>query len=278
MDTQSQGTLFVVATPIGNLDDLSRRAVDTLASVDVVAAEDTRHSRRLLQAYGLERPMVAVHEHNEEAVVPGLVSRLRRGEHIALVSDAGTPLVSDPGYRLVSAAVEAGVPVVPIPGPSAVMAALSVAGLPTDRFVFEGFLAPRRAARQRQLDRLRSETGTLVVFESSHRIEATLRDMADSFGDERYAVLCRELTKRFETILRGTLGQLMRRVAEDSDQTRGEFVVLVAGAQRDSDDRLAAAIELARELRVHLPASKAAQIAARIHDAPRRDVYAVLES
>lgn len=278
METQSQGTLFVVATPIGNLDDLSRRAAETLGSVDVVAAEDTRHSRKLLQAYGLESPMVAFHEHNEQAMVPRLISRLQRGEDIALVSDAGTPLVSDPGFRLVSTAIEAGLAVVPVPGPSAVMAALSVAGLPTNRFVFEGFLASRQGARRGQIDQLRNETGTLVLFESSHRIQATLQDLAAAFGDERRAVICRELTKRFETVLRGTLAELVQRLDEDTDQTRGEFVVLVAGAAEPADDRLAPAIGLARELRTHLPASKAAQVAARIHGVSRRELYALLES
>ncbi|HHO68310.1 MAG TPA: 16S rRNA (cytidine(1402)-2'-O)-methyltransferase, partial [Gammaproteobacteria bacterium] len=195
------GTLFVVATPIGNLGDMTPRGVEVLQQADLIAAEDTRHSRRLAEHFGIATPMLALHEHNERSVAARLVERLRQGESIALISDAGTPLISDPGYQLVRAAREAGVPVVPVPGASALVAALSVAGLPTDRFVFEGFLPPRQAARRKRLEALKDEPRTLVFYESSHRIVDSLNDLKDVFGPGRQALLARELTKAFETTL-----------------------------------------------------------------------------
>ena len=268
-----EGRLYVVATPIGNLDDLTLRARDVLGQADVIAAEDTRHSRVLMSRHGLARPMVALHEHNEEQQSETLVQRMLAGETVALVSDAGTPLISDPGYRLVRLAADAGIEVVAVPGPSAVTAALSVSGLPTDRFAFEGFLPARRAARRKILSGLLVEPRTLVFFESSHRIGESLEDLAQVFGPGRAAVLCRELTKQFETVLRGSLGELQRRVAADANQRKGEFVLVVAGAPAETTTGLAAAMELARMLQDQVGQSQAARIAAKIHGVSRREVY-----
>ncbi|MEP6634049.1 MAG: 16S rRNA (cytidine(1402)-2'-O)-methyltransferase, partial [Luteimonas sp.] len=233
------GTLYIVATPIGNLGDLSARALDTLRNVAAVCAEDTRHTRQLLAHYGVERPLIALHEHNEAEVAAKLVARLRNGDALALVSDAGTPLVSDPGFRLVRAAREAGIKVSPVPGASAVIAALSVAGLPSDRFVFEGFLPAKAAARRERLAQLAGETRTLVLYESSHRIEAALADLVAVFGAERKAVVARELTKLFETVLDGSLGALHARIAADADQRKGEFVMLIEGIGEEADAKIA---------------------------------------
>ena len=242
----SEAGLYVVATPIGNLQDISLRALRVLGEVDCIAAEDTRHSARLLQHYDLRTPLVALHEHNEERATPALLARIAAGESVALVSDAGTPLISDPGYRLVVAAREQGLPVFVVPGPSAVTAALSVAGLPSDRFVFEGFLPAKAAARRNRLQQLAGETRTLVLFESSHRIEAAVADLAAVFGAQRRAVLCRELTKQFETVHGDELGRLGEWLAADPNQRKGEFVVLVAGAQPVEDEIQQAGLQLAR--------------------------------
>jgi 16S rRNA (cytidine1402-2'-O)-methyltransferase len=272
----SAGRLHVVATPIGNLDDITLRALEVLGEADVVAAEDTRHSRTLLARHGLKCRLVALHEHNEERQAQELVRQLQDGCSVALISDAGTPLLSDPGYRLVRLAIENGIEIVAIPGASAVTAALSIAGLPTDRFVFEGFLPPKPAARRSHLQSLRGERRTLVFFESSHRVVAALADFERVFGPGRQMVLCRELTKRFETVLRGTITEVLERVESDDDQRRGEFVLLVAGAPGEANATLDAAVGLAQELKTHVGASQAARIAAGIHGAPRRDIYEAL--
>lgn len=276
-DASATGRLYVVATPIGNLEDIGLRALRLLGEVDAIAAEDTRHSSRLLARHGLERPLLAVHEHNEEAQAERVVGRLRGGESIALISDAGTPLLSDPGYRLVNRAVEAGIEVIAVPGPSAITAALSISGLPTDRFAFEGFLPARGAARRKALEALRGETRTLVFFESSHRIAECLADLQAAFGAGRRAAVCRELTKQFETVLRGSLEALCRQVADDPDQRRGEFVLVVAGREQARDDAFPEALRLAQELLPLIGASQAARTAARLHGVPRRDIYAALE-
>ena len=268
----------MVATPIGNLGDISARALEVLAEVDLVAAEDTRKSRVLLSRHGLSTPLTALHEHNEERQSPMLLERLLGGASIALVSDAGTPLISDPGYRLIGMAAEAGIDVVPIPGPSAVTAALSVSGLPTDRFVFEGFLPARAEARRKRLRQLAGERRTLVLFESSHRIEACLADIVQTFGADRRLTLCRELTKQFETILRGTAAEIHDRVREDPDQRKGEFVLVVEGSGDDATAGMADALTLAQALKESVGTSQAARIAARIHGVPRRDLYRTLES
>ena len=267
------GTLHVVATPIGNLGDLSPRALETLKRVDAICAEDTRHTRQLLAHFGLERPLLALHEHNEGDAAAPLVARLLAGDSVALVSDAGTPLVSDPGFRLVRAARAAGVRVSPVPGPSALVAALSAAGLPSDRFVFEGFLPAKAKARREHLQALAAEPRTLIFYEASHRIEETLADMAMAFGDERPAVVARELTKLFETVLDGGLAGLARRVREDANQRKGEFVVLVQGAPEAADAKVAEGRRLYARLCEHLPPSTAAKLAADLSGAPRKALY-----
>ena len=267
------GTLHVVATPIGNLGDLSPRAQQVLRGVDAICAEDTRHTRQLLSQFGIERPLQALHEHNEEELAVRLVARMLGGESLALVSDAGTPLVSDPGYRLVRAAREAGIRVSPVPGPSALVAALSVAGLPSDRFTFEGFLPAKAGARRERLRVLATEPRTLVFYESAHRIVESLEDMAATFGAERPAILARELTKLFETVLDGSLAGLLAAVTGDDNQRKGEFVLVVQGAADDADARLVEGRRVYALLNAHLPPSAAAKLAAEITGAPRKGLY-----
>ena len=267
------GTLFIVATPIGNLGDLTPRALEVLRSVAAICAEDTRRSGQLLAHFGVSTPLVALHEHNEDALAQRVVDRLLAGESLALVSDAGTPLVSDPGFRLVRAARAAGVRVSPLPGACAAIAALSVAGLPSDRFAFEGFLPAKASARRDQLQRLAGETRTLVFYESSHRIAESLADMRAAFGDDRPAVLARELTKLFETVLDGTLADLQARVDVDENQRKGEFVVMVQGAGDDVEARLSEGRRIYAMLNEHLPPSTAAKLAAEITGAPRKELY-----
>ncbi|MDB6164140.1 MAG: tetrapyrrole methylase [Xanthomonadaceae bacterium] len=266
-------TLYVVATPIGNMGDLSPRALDILRSVAAICAEDTRHTRQLLARHGVEKPLIAVHEHNEDALADRLVARLLSGDALALVSDAGTPLVSDPGFRLVMAARKAGIRVSPLPGPCAFVAALSVAGLPSDRFVFEGFLPAKAGARRERLQQLAHETRTLAFYESAHRVEDALADMAQVLGGDRPAVVARELTKLFETVLDGTLAALHAQVAADPNQRKGEFVVLVHGAPEDADARIVEGRRLYAALGQHLPPSTAAKIAAELSGAPRKLLY-----
>ena len=266
-------TLHVVATPIGNLGDLSPRAQQVLREVAAVCAEDTRRSGQLLAHFGIGTPLLALHEHNEQQLAERLVARLLAGESLALVSDAGTPLVSDPGYRLVRAARAAGVKVSPVPGPSALVAALSVAGLPSDRFTFEGFLPAKASARRERLAALAGEPRTLVFYESSHRIEESLADLRAAFGDDRPAVLARELTKLFETVLDGTLADLHARVAADADQRKGEFVLVVQGVGEDADAKLAEGRRVHAILARQLPPSTAAKLAAEITGAPRKALY-----
>ena len=277
MPDMNDARLYVVATPIGNLEDITLRALDILAAVDVIAVEDTRRTRVLMSRYSLDKPLLTLQEHNEEQKAPKLVERLCRGESIALVSDAGTPLLSDPGFRLVRLASEAGIEVVTVPGPSSITAALSISGLPTDRFTFEGFLPSRHTARVKCLSALKSEPRTLVFFESSHRIRESLEDLAEVFGEERAVALCREMTKQLETVLRGSLGEVGQQVNSDQNQRKGEFVLVVAGCQPDSDSELDGALELARTLQEYLSASQAARVAARVHGVSRRELYAELE-
>ncbi|MBN8728197.1 MAG: 16S rRNA (cytidine(1402)-2'-O)-methyltransferase [Xanthomonadales bacterium] len=272
---QAGGRLWVVATPIGNLDDLSPRAREVLAGVSLVAAEDTRHSAAILALAGSRAQRVALHEHNEREQAGRIVMRLRQGEDVALVSDAGTPLVSDPGFRLVQAARAAGCAVSPVPGPCAAIAALSVAGLPSDRFVFEGFLPARAGPRRQRLQELAGETRTLIFYESSHRIADSLADFVGVFGGEREAVLARELTKLFETVLAGSLQELAARVAGDPDQRRGEFVLVVGGAAAQAAEaRLAEGRRVFALLKGELPPARAARLAAAISGASRREIYA----
>jgi 16S rRNA (cytidine1402-2'-O)-methyltransferase len=232
---KGRGKLYVVGTPIGNVDDLSPRARDVLAKADVIAAEDTRHTRGLLSRIGVESRLIAYHEHNEAESAPALVAQLERGEVIALVSDAGTPLISDPGWRLVSAAQATGVDVIPVPGPCAAVAALCVAGLPTDRFVFEGFLPRRDNARAAYLESLRREQRTMVFYEAVHRVAATLAALRHAFGDERRAAIARELTKTHEQVATGTLAELTARL-DLTIPLLGEFVIVVGGAAAATAD------------------------------------------
>jgi 16S rRNA (cytidine1402-2'-O)-methyltransferase len=276
--TKEPGRLEVVATPIGNLSDLSERARQALAEADLIAAEDTRHTLGMLQAIGISKPMVSLHAYNEGQRVPDLLARLGAGEVIALVSDAGTPLLSDPGFELVSAVAAAGFAIRVIPGPSAITAALAVAGLPTSRFCFEGFLPSRPRERRTELARLARETRTLVFFEAPHRIAQTLTDLADEFGGERRAVVTRELTKTHETIYRGTLSELARQAANDSNFQRGELTLVVSGApetDRTVDTQLLKrAVEL---LAKELPPGKAASLAAQLTGASRSSAYELLK-
>ena len=270
------GRLWVVATPIGNLDDLSARAAEILREVPLVAAEDTRHSAPLLARIGSRARTVALHEHNEREQAARLVESLQQGSDIALISDAGTPLVSDPGFRLVRAAREAGILVSPVPGPCAAIAALSVAGLPSDRFVFEGFLAAKTSARRERLGALVAESRTLIFYESGHRIVGALKDMREVFGAQREGVVARELTKIFETVLDAPLGELVERVEADANQQRGEFVVLVAGASGEAADAtLAEGRRVFALLCEEMSPAHAARMAARITGAPRKQLYSV---
>ncbi len=268
-----KGALYVVATPIGNLGDLSPRARDVLAGADRICAEDTRHTRQMLNALGLERPLLALHDHNEDARVAQVLSYLQAGESLALVSDAGTPLISDPGYRLVRGLRAAGVTVSPVPGPCAAIAALSVAGIASDRFCFEGFLPHKAAARRERLQALAAEPRTLVFYESAHRIEECLADMRAAFGDAREAVLAREITKLFETVLDGTLASIAESVGADANQRKGEFVLVVAGAPEDSDAALREGRRLYAKLAEVMKPSRAAKLAAELSGAPRKALY-----
>lgn len=268
------GILYVVATPIGNRGDLSPRAQSVLVEADVVACEDTRHSRPLLSSIGVSGELVAYHEHNEQQMASRLLERLGAGETVALISDAGTPLISDPGFSLVRAARERHVRVEPIPGPCAAICALSAAGLPSDRFLFVGFPPRTGSQRRRWLDALREEPGTLILYESGRRAAATLRDLAAVFGAERRAVVARELTKRFETFLSGSLAELAEQVEVSPEQQLGELVILVAGSDVQQGER-----ERAEQRRVlqllaaELPLKRASALTAAITGGSRNQLY-----
>jgi 16S rRNA (cytidine1402-2'-O)-methyltransferase len=268
------GELFIVATPIGNLGDMVPRAVETLQLVDLIAAEDTRHSRRLLDHFLIDTPMVAYHDHSGDLKIDGLIDKLKSGKKIALISDAGTPLISDPGYRLVKMAQDEGIKVVPIPGACAAIAALSVSGLPTNRFSFEGFLPAKSGTRIHYLERLSRETRTMVFYEAPHRIEDTLRDMLLVFGPDRDVVQAREITKNFETINAAPLSELFELVAADSNQQRGEIVLIVDGA-KVADDSVDA-VEQERVLRVlmtDLSVKQASSLAAKLTGGNKKELY-----
>lgn len=262
-----RGRLSVVATPIGNLGDLTARARDVLAACDLIAAEDTRHTRTLLQHIGIDKPLVSLHDHNERDRAGELVQRMSAGAHVALVSDAGTPAISDPGYWLVRAAVHGGVEVIAVPGACAAIAALSVAGLPTDRFCFEGFLPQQKTSRRARLEALASESRTLIFYEAPHRIRESLDACAEVLGGARAAVIAREITKRFETIYRGTLDELRERATADADVARGEIVLIIAGATepepgQEGNEALDRVLKiLLPEMPLKLAAKLAAQLA-----------------
>lgn len=268
----SFGTLYIVATPLGNLEDMSPRAREVLSRVDLVAAEDTRHTGALLRHFGVATPLIALHEHNEREQTERLIALLCQGRSLALASDAGTPLVSDPGFPLVRAARAAGITVSPIPGPSAVIAALSVAGLPSDRFAFEGFAPAKAAARAAFFEALARETRTLVFYESPHRLSDSLVAMREAFGPERAAVLARELTKKFEQVHAAPLGALVEWVAADENRRRGEFVILVHGAEAVAE----AAADIDRVLQAllrRLPLKDAVAAAAEITGLKKNALY-----
>ncbi|TRX76276.1 16S rRNA (cytidine(1402)-2'-O)-methyltransferase [Pseudomonas mangiferae] len=269
------GTLYVVATPIGNLDDITARALRILGEVALVAAEDTRHSSRLMQHFGIRTPLVACHDHNEREQGGQILARLQAGDDVALVSDAGTPLISDPGFHLVRQVRAAGVRVVPVPGACAVIAALSAAGLPSDRFIFEGFLPAKTTARRTRLEHIKEESRTLIFYEAPHRLLETLHDMAAIFGDARQAVLARELTKTFETLKGAPLAELCDWVAADANQQRGECVVLVAGWQPpEGEEALSAeALRVLDLLRAEMPVKRAAALAAEITGGRKNLLY-----
>jgi 16S rRNA (cytidine1402-2'-O)-methyltransferase len=273
-----QGTLWVVATPIGNLGDMSSRAVEVLKQVQVIAAEDTRRTGTLLNHFGVDTPMLSCHEHNEVARVDELMGRLEGGEDVALVSDAGTPLISDPGFPLVREARARGIRVSPVPGPSALTAALCVAGLPTDRLLFEGFLPFRREARRKHLARLAGEQRTMVFYESTHRITEMLADCAEILGPERPAVVARELTKTFESVTSGTLSELAAALANGDEPAKGEFVVLI-GTHPAADPDAVVSDEARRVLEIlaaDLAPSQAAKLAAAITGAKRQRLYELI--
>jgi 16S rRNA (cytidine1402-2'-O)-methyltransferase len=273
MQETAPGTLYVIATPIGNLGDLGPRAVEILAQVDVVLAEDTRHTAQLLRHFGLSRPMLSLHEHNENQKVDSIVSRLREGQAVALVSDAGTPLVSDPGFPLLRRLRDLQLPVVAVPGPCAAVAALSVAGLPTDRFAFEGFLPAKKAARLARLQALAAEQRTLVFYESGKRLGGMLTDSCLAFGEEREAAVARELTKLHESVYRGRLCELRQRAEHDPDMSRGELVVVVQGRIRgevDDDQELDSVLGI---LLPELPLSQAVRLACALTGLARNQVY-----
>lgn len=272
------GILYIVATPIGNLGDITARALEVLQKVDYIAAEDTRHSAALMRHYTIATPMFALHEHNERQKAQAVIERLQQGQSLALISDAGTPLISDPGYFLVREAHRAGVKVVPLPGPSALIAALSASGLATDHFCFEGFLPAKAGARRKALEALVQEPRTLAFYESPHRIEESLADMVAIFGTERPATLARELTKTFETIRHATLAELVDWVASDPNQRRGEFVVLIEGAAKEEggEGPDAEACRIASILVQELPLKQAAALAATISGEKKNALYKYL--
>jgi 16S rRNA (cytidine1402-2'-O)-methyltransferase len=270
----ARGTLYVVATPIGNLGDLAPRARELLGAVDAILAEDTRHTRKLTSHFGIATPLEALHDHNEPAVAAALVERLRAGAALALVSDAGTPLLSDPGFVLVRAARAAGLPVVAVPGPCAAIAALSIAGLPTDRFCFEGFLPARGSARRERIEALAQEPRTLVLYESPHRLREALADLCEGFGATRPAVIARELTKLHEAVIGDTLGDLQRWSATDPHAAAGEVVLVVGGSSQAAQSGPGLDSEqVLRTLLAELPLKQAVALAVKLTGQPRNALY-----
>ena len=273
MNSNRTGTLTIVATPIGNLNDMVPRAVQTLQSVSLIACEDTRHSKKLLSHFSIDKPCISYHDHGDRKVMESLLKRLGSGEDIALISDAGTPLISDPGYRIVAEARVRGIEVVPIPGACAAIAALSVSGLPTDSFYFGGFLPAKSKQRLSALAELKARTETLIFYEAPHRIAATLSDMIAVLGSDRQAFIGREISKAFETFLRGDLAELQTQVTADSNNQRGEIVLVVAGAQQRAVTASIDAEKILSLLVQELPASKAASLTAKLCGVDKKTLY-----
>lgn len=274
MKNEKTGILYIVATPIGNLDDITQRALNTFEQVDLIAAEDTRHSGLLLSHYGIKKPFFALHDHNEQQRATVLVEKLSQGFNIALISDAGTPLISDPGFHLVRACRQAGIKIVPVVGACAAIAALCSSGIASDRFCFEGFLPAKSKARCDKLAQLASETRTLIFYESTHRILDTLADMQQEFGAERYIVMARELTKTWETIYGANIQELLEWLKEDANRIKGEIVLVVEGKQNSDEKEIPAqAIKLLERLNQELPLKKAAAIVAETFDCKKNELY-----
>lgn len=270
----SDNVLYIVATPIGNLGDMTPRAVDVLKQVDVIAAEDTRHSKRLMSHFGIDTPMIPCHDHNERQQSERIVQKLRQGQSVALVSDAGTPLISDPGFFLVRSVREAGFRVIPVPGASAIIAALSVSGLATDRFFFEGFLPAKGSGRRKKLEELGVMPFTWGVYESTHRIMDSLQDFQTVLGGDRYMVLAREITKTFETVMAGTVSEVLNALDQDTDQRRGEFVLLVEGNKEEVDLTIDEnTVRWLTRLLEELPPKKAAAVIADVTGLKKKDIY-----
>lgn len=279
LSSNHPGQLLVVATPIGNLSDISQRALKTLRDVDCILAEDTRHSKRLLGHYGINTRLRSCHEHNEEQQIEWVSEALNEGKDIALISDAGTPLISDPGFVLVRALRDRGLQVVTVPGPSSIIAALSIAGLPTDSFIYDGFLPAKTSAREVALKHYAEETRTVVLLESSHRIAAFIASIAKVIGDSRTIVIARELTKRFETVLSGTASSLVERLAIDSDQSKGEFVVMIAGAagSENNDEMQTSLRALLTVLVDELPVKQAVGMAVKLTGVRKNEAYSLAQ-
>lgn len=276
----TSGRLFVVATPIGNLEDITPRAVSILREVDLIAAEDTRHSKPLLDKFTIQTPLRAYHDFSDQSAIDGLLQKLQQGQSLALISDAGTPLISDPGYRLVRQLREAGVEVIPVPGVSAVTAALSVAGLPTDRFCFEGFLPAKAGTRINALEALAQEQRTLVFYESPHRIMEALMDMQTVFGAARPLFIAREMTKKFETHFHGNLESGIEWVRGDSNNQKGEFVLIVQGCAEEErqEQLLRRALPLVRDLQDDLSMKQAVALISKLVGVRKNTLYqAVLD-
>ena len=273
--TDLTGILYIVATPIGNLQDITQRALDTFAQVDLIAAEDTRHSGLLLSHYGIKKPFFALHDHNEQEKAHILVEKLKQGSNIALISDAGTPLISDPGFHLVRQCREAGIRVVPLPGACAAITALCASGIASDRFCFEGFLPAKSKARKDKLENIAEEDRTLIFYESTHRILDTLEDMQSVLGEERYIVLAREITKTWETITGNTIKNLREWLLGDPNRTKGEMVLIVEGKPKsDNNDEISPQAVKALELIAEeLPLKKAAAIVAELYGYKKNALY-----
>ncbi|HHF3540676.1 TPA: 16S rRNA (cytidine(1402)-2'-O)-methyltransferase [Haemophilus influenzae] len=273
--TDLAGILYIVATPIGNLQDITQRALETFAQVDLIAAEDTRHSGLLLSHYGIKKPFFALHDHNEQEKAHILVEKLKQGSNIALISDAGTPLISDPGFHLVRQCREAGIRVVPLPGACAAITALCASGIASDRFCFEGFLPAKSKARKDKLENIAEEDRTLIFYESTHRILDTLEDMQAVLGEERYMVLAREMTKTWETITGNTIKNLREWLLEDPNRTKGEMVLIVEGKPKsDNNDEISPQAVKALELIAEeLPLKKAAAIVAELYGYKKNALY-----